>query len=169
METPYSKDELEKLKDYAKILYTRDRLTQEEVSEKTGLHHNTINKWSVEGGWKKLRRNFVATREEQMARMLDELIELNDKIGERPKGSRYADAKESAIRHRLVSDIKYLETNAALSEVLNTARGLLNFIRKIDLAKAQELSRWIDQYIKSLLADGIESVSKSIANAMTSE
>ena len=80
METPCSKDELEKLKDYAKILYTRDRLTQEEVSEKTGLHHNTISKWSIEGGWKKLRRSFITTREEQMARMLDELIELNDKI-----------------------------------------------------------------------------------------
>ena len=156
METPCSKDELEKLKDYAKILYTRDRLTQEEVSEKTGLHHNTISKWSIEGGWKKLRRSFITTREEQMARMLDELIELNDKISERPRGSRHADLKESAIRHRLVSDIKNLESDAALTEIINSSKGLINFIRKIDLEKAKEMCRWIDRYMQTLLADGMQ-------------
>jgi len=156
METPCSKDELEKLKDYAKILYTRDRLTQEEVSEKTGLHHNTISKWSIEGGWKKLRRSFITTREEQMARMLDELIELNDKISERPRGSRHADLKESAIRHRLVSDIKNLESDAALTEIINSSKGLINFIRKIDLEKAKEMCRWVDRYMQTLLADGMQ-------------
>jgi len=82
----HTKVELEQLKEFAKILYTRDRLTQQEVSARTGVHFNTINNWVAAGNWKKLQRNFNLEREQQLAKMLDELIELNNDIGEKPKG-----------------------------------------------------------------------------------
>jgi uncharacterized protein YjcR len=101
----HNKAELEKLKDYAKILYTRDKLTQEEVAERTGVHANTINKWVADGNWKKLQRNFILTRQEQLAFMMDELIELNASIMQKPKGKRFADYKETMIRHQMVQAI----------------------------------------------------------------
>ena len=148
---PHPNDESAALKGYAKILFTRDRLSQEEVSVQTGVHANTVNRWVAEGGWKKLQRNFVLTREEQMANMLDELIQLNASIRQKPDGKQFADSKESAVRHKLVRDIKNLETSASLSETINVAKGLVGFIRKIDLEKAKEVCRWADQYIKSFL------------------
>ena len=47
---PHPNDESAALKGYAKILFTRDRLSQEEVSVQTGVHANTVNRWVAEGG-----------------------------------------------------------------------------------------------------------------------
>jgi hypothetical protein len=150
MQSSYSKQELDKLKDHAKILYVNDRLTQEEISAKTGVHCNTISRWATAGGWKKLRRNIVLTHGEQIANLLDELIQLNASIREKPEGRQFADSKEADIRRKLVRDIKDLEGSASLTEILYASKGILEFIRKIDLAKAQEIARWIDRYVKSL-------------------
>jgi hypothetical protein len=55
------------------------------------------------------------------------------------------------VRRKLVKDIKELETKAALPEIIHACVQLLEFVRKIDLAKAQELSGLIDAFIKSRL------------------
>lgn len=148
---PYTNDELTKLKDYAKILFTRDRLTMEQVSVKTGVHANTVSHWVAEGGWKKLQRNFVLTREEQQANMLDELIQLNASIREKPEGKQFADSKESVIRNKLVQNIKDLEGAASLSQTVDVCKALMYFINAVDHEKAVEMSKWMDQYIKSFL------------------
>lgn len=146
-----SKADLEKLKEYAKLLYTRDRLTQKEIAEKTDISEKTIGKWVSEGGWDKLLKNFLLTREEQMGMMLDELNEINAYIKGLPQGKRFADAKLGDVRRKLVKDIKELETKAALPEIIAALKILLDFIRKVNLQDAQLLSKYCDAVIKSLL------------------
>ena len=146
-----SKEETERLKDYAKTLFTQDRLSQKEVAIKSGISEATISKWVVAGNWSKLQRNFLLTREEQMANLLDELAELNAHIKKKAEGLRFADSKEGDVRRKLIRDIKDLETKASLPEVIASCKGLLDFVRKIDLATAQSFSKLIDGYIKSLL------------------
>ena len=148
---PHTTDELAKLKEYAKILFTRDRLTMEQVSVKTGVHANTVSHWVAEGGWKKLQRNFVITREEQMANMLDELIQLNASIREKPEGKQFADSKESVIRNKLIQNIKDLEGDASLSQTVDVCKALSNFVNRIDHEKAVEMVNWMDEYIKTFL------------------
>jgi len=147
----HTKAELEQLKEFAKILYTRDRLTQQEVSLKTGVHFNTINNWVATGNWKKLQRNLSLEREEQLAKMLDELIELNNDIEEKPKGKRYADAKESAIRDRLVRNIKDLQSGPSLFDAVSNCKAVVDFFAATDLAKAREMSDSLDEYVQWIL------------------
>jgi hypothetical protein len=151
MKGNYSNAELAHLKDYARVLYTREKLTQEEVSAKTGVHINTVKRWSVAGGWKKLQRNYTFSREEQVGYMMDELAELNGAIRIKTKGKRYADAKEGDVRFKLVRHIKELESDASVVEAINASAGLLNFVAKVDLPKAKELGSFMDEYIKSRL------------------
>ena len=146
-----SRADLEKLNGYAKILFVQDKLSQKEISAKTDVSEKTIGKWVAEGNWEKLRKNFVLTRQEQMGNLLDELEELNQVIKDRPKGQRFADSKEADIRRKIIKDIKELETKTNKPEAISACIALLEFIRKIDLKVAQELSKYIDGFIKSLM------------------
>ncbi|MDO3641968.1 helix-turn-helix domain-containing protein [Mucilaginibacter sp. L3T2-6] len=146
-----TKAQLERDRYNAQVLYTRERLTQKEIAEKTGVSEKTIGKWVVDGGWDKLQKNFLLTREEQMGMMLDELNEINAYIKSLPAGFRFADAKLGDVRRKLVKDIKELETKAALPEIIAALKILLDFIRKVNLQDAQLLSKYCDALIKSLL------------------
>lgn len=146
-----TKADIEKLKEYAKLLFTKDKLTQKEIAEKTGISEKTIGKWVQENGWEKLLKNFLLTREEQMGNLLDELAEINAHIKGLPKGQRFADSKLGDVRRKLVKDIKELETKAALPEIIAALKILLEFTRKMDLKDAQLLSKYCDALIKSLL------------------
>jgi hypothetical protein len=143
--------EIEQLKEYAKLLYTKDRLTNKEISEKTDISEKTIGKWAQDGGWDKLLKNFLLTREEQMGNMLDELAQINAYVKSLPVGKQFADSKLGDVRRKLVKDIKELETKASLPELIAACKVLLDFVRKADLKDAQLLSKYCDALIKSLL------------------
>jgi uncharacterized protein YjcR len=138
-------------KDWAKTLITKERLSQKEAAAKVGVSPQTMSKWYKEENWEKLQKNFLLTRSEQMAFMLEELVAINEAVRSKPDGQRFADSKLGDVRRKLVKDIKELETKAALPEVIHACVQLLEFVRKIDLAKAQELSGLIDAFIKSRL------------------
>lgn len=146
-----SKDELDRLRDWAKTLITKENLTQKEASERVGVTPATMNKWYADGKWDTLKKNILLTRQEQMIMLQDELVRLNEFIANKPEGSKWADGKEANIRRYLIKDIKDLETKASLPEIIHACQHLLEFIRKVDLVKAQELSKFVDGYIKSLL------------------
>jgi hypothetical protein len=150
--TKHTKAELENLKDYAKILFTRDRLTLQEIGLKTGIVEATLTRWMHNGGWIKLQRNFILTREEQMDNLLDELVQINNSIRNKPDGEQFADAKLSDVRRKLILDITDLETkNASVPETLAVFKNLLEYVRKVDLAKSQEIARWMDEYVRAKL------------------
>ncbi|MFK8283502.1 transcriptional regulator [Capnocytophaga canis] len=142
-------DEKQRLQEYAKLLYVRENITsQTELAQKVGVTVKTIAQWINDGNWERYKRNLVLTRNEQMALLLEELEELNGVIQNKEEGKRYADYKESNIRRNLIKDIKELETKASVSEAINALTGFLNFMRSQNLEKAQEVSHWVDVYIK---------------------
>lgn len=138
-------------KGYAKILIVREKLSQKEAAKLAGVSTVTMSKWYKAEGWGKLQRNFLLTREEQMGALLNELVAINEHILTKPEGERFADSKLGDVRRKLVKDIKELETKAALPEIIHACTGLLEFIRKVDLEVAQELSKYVDSFIKSKL------------------
>jgi transposase len=146
-----TKKELEQLKDHAKLLITREGLTQKEAALRTDISATTINKWYAEGKWDKLQKNILLTRPEQLANLYEELEELNEVIKKREAGKRFADSKEADARRKLLKDIETLEKEASIPEVIHVCSGLLDFVRKVDLKKAQELSKYIDGFVKSKL------------------
>lgn len=147
-----TKEESERLKEHAKLLFTRDNITvQKELAERVGVGEKTMGEWIEDGGWKKLKRNFILTREEQLANLLDELTELNEAIKNKKEGERYADSKEANVRRFLIRDIKDLETKALLPELISSLTQLLDFVRRNDLADAQMISKYVDSFIKTKL------------------
>lgn len=147
-----SNEETQRLKDYAKVLYIKENInSQTELAQKVGVTPKTIAGWISEGNWERYKRNFLLTRNEQMAILLEELEELNQGIQNKEEGKRFADYKESNIRRNLIKDIKELETKASISEAINALTEFLNFMRKTDLEKSKEISHWVDVFIKDRL------------------
>lgn len=147
-----TKEETEKKKEHAKLLYTKENITnQKELAERTGVTEKTVGKWIEDEGWRKLKRNIILTRDEQMALMHDELAEINEAIRKKPEGQRFADHKEASVRRQLVKDIKDLETKAMLPELINALTQFLNFVRRDNIDDTKLIANYVDQFIKQKL------------------
>lgn len=141
--------ELKEKRDYAKILYIREKLSQKEIASKIDISQNTISKWATEDNWGAAQKSLMLTREEQLRKMMDELDILNSEIAD---GDLARATKEQAyIRTQLIQDIKKLETDVSASEAFEVGQSIIKFYRQVDLDRAKELTEWFDTYIKTLL------------------
>ena len=149
-----TKSDVERLKTIAKSLYLHEDITQQKaLAARIGVSENTMSKWFKlhEEEWKRLKKNIVLTREERMADLYDELTEIQNHIKKLPEGSRFADSKLGDVRRKLIKDIKELETNAAIPEVIAALTGLIKFVRNENIDEAKIIMNWADVYIKTLL------------------
>ncbi|MGL4908960.1 MAG: DDE transposase family protein [Bacteroidales bacterium] len=147
-----SKITREQKKDLAKILITKERLSQKEAAAKVGTTEATVSRWAKEGNWDKLKTSILVTKEEQLARMYIQLELLNDSIEGREEGERFASSKEADTLIKLTTAIRNMESKeTSLADTISVSVKLLNWLRKFDLEKAQELSDTFDGYIRTLL------------------
>jgi hypothetical protein len=146
-----TKKELEKLKGWAKILITKEGHTQLSASEIVEVSTTTINKWYKEGKWDELEKHLLNTRQELLIKFYKELEEFDAYIQTKPEGKRFADSKEADARTKLMKNIQQFEEEASLPEIISSLQSLLEFVRKVDLNAAQELSKYADSFIKSRL------------------
>ena len=56
----------EQKKDWAKMLYTKETLTQAEIAERVGVSRVTVNNWINKENWEQLKASVTITREEQL-------------------------------------------------------------------------------------------------------
>ena len=54
-------------KDYARTLYLKDNLTQQEIADKVGVSRQTIIRWVSAEKWEELKAGMTLTREQQVA------------------------------------------------------------------------------------------------------
>lgn len=68
--------------EYAKMLYldTSQKLTNKEIAERVGVRPNTVGKWADSGGWDKLRKSLMVTRQKMISDLYDQLELLNNHI-----------------------------------------------------------------------------------------
>ncbi len=133
-------------KEWAKLIYLKESLTQQEIADRVGVSRATINKWAKE--WEGLKLNLLQTREERIASTLSQLDELDRSIASKEEGKRFPTTAEADIRRKLTADLEALEQDASIRDIYNVSRGILEFVRKVDLDKAKELSDYLDSYIK---------------------
>jgi DNA-binding XRE family transcriptional regulator len=138
-------------KDWAKLIYLKDNLTQKEIAQKVGVTEKTIGKWIQSEEWYKLKSSITITKEETLRRFYIQINEITAAIEKRDDGQKYANSKETDTLVKLTAAIKNLETETSISEVIEVSKNFLNWLRKHDLTKAQELSEYFDAYIKTLL------------------
>lgn len=144
-----TKNEVQEKKEFGKILYIREKLTQKEIAARLEVGENTISKWANEGNWEKLRKSTMLTREEQIASMLSELEMINLEISSGGRG--YATKEQAYVRDTLIQNLQKLETDVSATDIFNVATKMISFYRNIDLNKAKQLTEDFDGYLKVIL------------------
>lgn len=138
-------------KELAKLLYTKEFLSQKEIAERIGVSEKTISKWAATDNWKRLRQSMVITKGEQLMSLYEQLDELNTTIRTREEGNKYANSKESDIISKLSASIKNLERETNIADIVSVMSKFLNYVRAIDIEKAKEISYFSDVFIKESL------------------
>lgn len=138
-------------KDWAKMLFVKEHLTQKEIAERVGISTVTMTKWVKVEKWEVLKTSLSVTREEQLANFYRQIAEINNNIANREPGLRYASAKEANMINKLATAIEKMEKETGISDIISVSKDLLDWLRKTDIDKAKELSNYFDAYIKDRL------------------
>lgn len=57
---------MQQKREWAKTLYLKENLTQQEIAERVGVSRITVNNWIGKNGWEMLKTSITITREEQL-------------------------------------------------------------------------------------------------------
>ncbi|MBS6650636.1 DUF1804 family protein [Alistipes putredinis] len=136
-------------KEFARTLYLRENLTQAEIAERVGVSRQTVIRWVGAEKWDELKASISMTAEEQIRNLQRQVIEINNSILNRESGNRYANAKEADTIVKLTTAINKLQTEAGIHEIVGVGAAFVDFMRPIDLEKAQEFTRLFDAFIKA--------------------
>ncbi len=139
-------------KELAKTLFLNTSMTQQEIADQVGVDRRTITRWVKD--WDGLKINYIQTRDVLVRSTLMQLEQLDQNINKRDDGCRFPSAKEADIRRKLTADLEALEQDASVREIINVARGILDYIRPQNLDHAKLLSDYLDSYIKEKIKWG---------------
>ena len=139
-------------KDYARTLYLKDNLTQQEIAEKVGASRQTIIRWAAAEKWEEMKVGMTLGREQQIANLHRQVMELNNLIISRSDGKRFATSAEADTLGKLAAAIKKMETEVGITDLVNVGMRFIEWIRPIDLDKAKEVTVLWDKFIKDSLS-----------------
>ena len=138
-------------KEWAKTLYMRENLTQQEIAERVGVSRVTVSNWVRAGKWEEQKAGLTLTRQEQVANLYRQVAEINRAISARAEGERFPNSKEADILGKLSAAIRNMEQETGIADIISVLTGFIEWLRPLDLEKAKELTRLADAYIKDKL------------------
>ena len=138
-------------KEWAKTLYMRENLTQQEIAERVGVSRVTVSNWVRAGKWEEQKAGLTLTRQEQVANLYRQVAEINRAISARAEGERFPNSKEADILGKLSAAIRNMEQEPGIADIISVLTGFIEWLRPFDLEKAKELTRLADAYIKDKL------------------
>lgn len=138
-------------KEWAKTLYMRENLTQQEIAERVGVSRVTVSNWVRAGKWEEQKAGLTLTRQEQVANLYRQVAEINRAISARAEGERFPNPKEADILGKLSAAIRNMEQETGIADIISVLTGFIEWLRPFDLEKAKELTRLADAYIKDKL------------------
>lgn len=138
-------------KEWAKTLYLRENLTQQEIAERVGVSRVTVSNWVRAGKWEEQKAGLTLTRQEQVANLYRQVAEINRAISARAEGERFPNSKEADILGKLSAAIRNMEQETGIADIISVLIGFIEWLRPLDLDKAKELTRLADAYIKDKL------------------
>lgn len=138
-------------KEWAKTLYLRENLTQQEIADRVGVSRVTVSNWVRAGKWEEQKAGLTLTRQEQVANLYRQVAEINRAISARAGGERFPNSKEADILGKLSAAIRNMEQETGIADIISVLIGFIEWLRPLDLDKAKELTRLSDAYIKDKL------------------
>lgn len=141
---------LDQKKEFAKLLYIRERLTQKEVAARVGIGEHALGRWVKEYGWDKLRRSLLVTKQEQIAHLYAQLEALSELIAQQEV--KVADSKQADIYTKLTAAIRNLETEINIGDCIEIGMEFCDYVRQNAPEKIGETVDLFDSYIKSRMS-----------------
>lgn len=138
-------------KEWAKTLYLRENLTQQEIADRVGVSRVTVSNWVRAGKWEEQKAGLTLTRQEQVANLYRQVAEINRAISGRAEGERFPNSKEADILGKLSAAIRNMEQETGIADIISVLTSFIEWLRPLDLDKAKELTRLADAYIKDKL------------------
>ena len=138
-------------KEWAKTLYLKENLTQQEIADKVGVARQTVIRWVQKEKWEELKTSLTLTREEQIANLYRQVAEINGVIVQRPEGERFANSKEADILGKLAAAINKMETDVGIKDICEVGTKFADWLRMVDLERAKEFVSLYDAFIKDRL------------------
>ena len=138
-------------KEWARTLYLRENLTQQEIAERVGASRVTVSNWARAGKWEEQKAGLTLTRREQVASLYRQVAEINRAVSQRAEGERFPNSKEADILGKLSAAIRNMEQEAGIADIIGVLTGFIEWLRPLDIEKAKEVTRLADAYIKDKL------------------
>lgn len=138
---------IEQKRDFAKLLYVRERLTQKEVAKRVDAGEHAVGRWVKDGGWDKIRRSLLVTKHEQIAMLYGQLEAQNTVINEREV--KVANNKEADVISKLCAAIRSLETEVNIGDRIEIGMEFGEYIRQNAPEKVGDMVELFDSYIKT--------------------
>ena len=138
-------------KEWAKTLYLRENLTQQEIADRVGCSRVTVSNWVRAGKWEEQKVGITLTRQEQVGNLYRQVAEINRSIAARTEGERFATSKEADILGKLAAAISKMEQEIGIADTISVLTSFIEWLRPLDLEKAKEITRFADAYIKDKL------------------
>lgn len=138
-------------KEWARTLYLRENLTQQEIADRVGVSRVTVSNWCRAGKWEEQKVGLTLTRREQVQSLYRQVAEVNNAIQLKPEGQRYPDAKQADTIVKLTSAIRNMEQEVGIADRIAVLTDVIEWMRPSDLDKAKELTSFFDAYIRDKL------------------
>lgn len=142
-------------KDYARMLYLKDNLSQAEIAERVGTSAQTITKWKTDGNWESLKANFVISRQETLSRTYAQINQIFDSLEglnlEGAHTTRPIKPSEADTLSKLASTAKSLETELSISIYIDVFIKFGNWLREADFTLSKKMVELQDAFIKEQL------------------
>lgn len=138
-------------KEWAKVLYLKENLTQTEIADKVGVSRVSLSRWVKEGNWEKMKVGLTLTKDEQIQNLYRQIAEINAAIaGRRPEdGGRFATPAEADTIGKLSASIKKLEGDIGIADFVSVGIRFIEWIRKtVDLDTAKQVTDLWDSFLK---------------------
>ncbi len=139
-----NKDKIE----LAKLLFFQN-MSQIEIAAKIGISKVSINKWVKKYLWEDQRTSFTVTRESILRQLYQQIAAVNNVIADRTPPTSTSSESDTIIK--IANAIDKLERESSLADIISVSQKFLNWIRKLDLEKAKEMSGLFDAFIKDNL------------------
>ena len=142
-------------KDYARMLFLKDNLSQAEIADRVGTSAQTITKWKADGNWESLKANFVISRQETLSRTYAQINQIFDNLEgfdlEGKGTTRPIKPSEADTLSKLASTAKALETELSISIYIDVFIKFSNWLREADFTLSKKMVELQDAFIKEQL------------------
>ena len=132
----------------ARVLFVRENLDQKTIAKRVGVSEQTISKWVNDLGWKKLKNRLLLGKDEELNNMFEQLSALNEHI--KNSETRYPDNKTVNIQRMLTSNIRDLETDLGVADLVESGIRFIKHLQQIGtIEQVYEVSDLWNSFIQS--------------------